>query len=78
MRALMLDPDIILLDEPLGSLDPMIRSELQEDLKDIFKKLHKTVVMVTHDIGEAGYLGDKIVVINNGEIAETGGIKNLL
>ena len=77
MRALMLDPDIILLDEPLGSLDPMIRSELQGDLKDIFKTLHKTVVMVTHDIGEAGFLGDKIVVINNGEIVETGDIEDL-
>jgi osmoprotectant transport system ATP-binding protein len=78
MRALMLDPDIILLDEPLGSLDPLIRSELQSDLKEIFKTLDKTVVMVTHDIGEAGFLGDKIVFINGGEITQTGTIQELL
>lgn len=78
MRALMLDPDIILLDEPLGSLDPLIRSELQSDLKEIFKTLSKTVVMVTHDIGEAGFLGDKIVVINEGKIVQTGKIEELL
>lgn len=78
MRALMLDPEIILLDEPLGSLDPLIRSELQNDLKDIFKTLNKTVVMVTHDIGEAGFLGDKIVFVNEGEIVQTGEIQELL
>ena len=78
MRALMLDPDIILLDEPLGSLDPLIRRELQSDLKNIFKTLDKTVVMVTHDIGEAGFLGNKIVFINEGEITQTGKIQELL
>lgn len=56
MRALMLDPDVLLLDEPLGALDPMIRADLQEDLKSIFQTLGKTVVLVTHDIAEAGFL----------------------
>jgi osmoprotectant transport system ATP-binding protein len=56
MRALILDPDLLLLDEPLGALDPMIRSELQTDLKQIFQTLGKTVVIVTHDIGEANWL----------------------
>ena len=78
MRALMLDPEIILLDEPLGSLDPLIRSELQSDLKDIFRTLGKTVVMVTHDIGEAGFLGNKIVFINEGGILQSGTFKELL
>jgi len=54
MRALMLDPDVLLLDEPLGALDPMIRAGLQEELRDIFRTLSKTVVMGTNDVGEAG------------------------
>src|SRR2546428_256681 len=66
MRALMLDPELLLLDEPLGALDPMIRSELQADLRSIFTKLGKTVVLVTHDLGEAGYLGDTIVLLREG------------
>jgi len=56
MRALMLDPDFLLLDEPLGSIDPLVRYELQKDLKFIFSKLNKTVILVTHDLGEAAYL----------------------
>ncbi|HEO64339.1 MAG TPA: ATP-binding cassette domain-containing protein, partial [Spirochaetes bacterium] len=60
MRALMLDPDVLLLDEPLGALDPMIRVDLQKDLKAIFQSLGKTVVIVTHDIREANYFADTI------------------
>jgi len=78
MRALMLDPDILLLDEPLGALDPLIRSELQEDLKEIFSALNKTVIMVTHDIGEAAFFGDKIVLIKEGRIIQEGGIMELI
>ena len=66
MRALMLDPDVLLLDEPLGDLDPMIRAELQQDLRTIFRELDKTVVLVTHDLGEAGYLGDTITLLRAG------------
>ena len=77
MRALMLDPDMLLLDEPLGALDPLIRSELQEDLKEIFSTLGKTVVMVTHDIGEAAFFADKIVLIKDGEIVQQGSIHDL-
>ncbi|MGD9900709.1 MAG: ATP-binding cassette domain-containing protein [Calditrichaceae bacterium] len=77
MRSLMLDPDILLLDEPLGALDPMIRSDLQEDLRSIFKKLNKTVVMVTHDMGEAGFFGDTIVLLRKGEIIQTGSFQEL-
>ncbi|HSE84222.1 MAG TPA: ABC transporter ATP-binding protein [Thermodesulfobacteriota bacterium] len=78
MRALMLDPDILLLDEPLGALDPLIRYDLQRDLKEIFQALGKTVVMVTHDIGEAGFFGDKIVLLKDGSIVQEGGIVDLV
>ena len=78
MRALMLNPDILLLDEPLGSLDPLIRFDLQNDLKEIFQTLGKTVVMVTHDIGEAGFFGDKIVLLRKGKIVQQGTINDLI
>jgi osmoprotectant transport system ATP-binding protein len=78
MRALMLDPDMLLFDEPLGALDPMIRSELQVDLKKIFQRLKKTVVLVTHDIGEAAFFGDLIVLLREGRIVQTGTAEELL
>jgi osmoprotectant transport system ATP-binding protein len=77
MRALMLDPPILLLDEPLGALDPMIRYELQEDLKHIFTSLHKTVLMVTHDLSEASYFADYIVLMNRGSIVQQGQVSDL-
>jgi osmoprotectant transport system ATP-binding protein len=77
MRALMLDPDVLLLDEPLGALDPMIRSSLQEELRTIYRTLGKTVVMVTHDLGEAGYFGDTIVLMREGRIVQAGSLRNL-
>ncbi|HZX13296.1 MAG TPA: ATP-binding cassette domain-containing protein [Thermodesulfobacteriota bacterium] len=78
MRALMLDPDILLLDEPLGALDPLIRFELQKDLKEIFHALGKTVVMVTHDMGEAGFFGDSIVLIRDGYVVQQGTLLDLV
>lgn len=78
MRALMLDPDVLLLDEPLGALDPMIRSDLQTDLRAIFRTLGKTVVMVTHDMREAGYFGDLIVLLRAGRIVQQGTLDDLL
>ena len=78
MRALMLNPDILLFDEPLAALDPMIRSELQEDLKRIFQTLEKTVVWVTHDMGEASYFGDCIVLLRKGKILQSGTLKELV
>jgi len=78
MRALMLDPEVLLLDEPLGSLDPMIRSQLQEELRAIFRALEKTVVLVTHDLSEAGYLGDTLVLLRDGRIVQTGTYQDLL
>ncbi len=78
MRALMLDPAVLLLDEPLGALDPMIRSDLQADLRAIFRTLKKTVVMVTHDMGEAGYFGDTIVLLRAGRIIQQGTLHDLV
>ena len=78
MRALMLDPDVLLLDEPLGDLDPMIRAELQEDLRTIFRELGKTVVLVTHDLAEAGYLADRITLLRAGRIVQQGDFADLV
>jgi len=78
MRALMLDPEVLLLDEPLGALDPMIRFELQNDLREIFSRLHKTVVMVTHDLGEAAFFGDTIVLLRGGRIVQKGTLQQML
>ena len=78
MRALLLDPPVLLLDEPLGALDPMIRHELQDELKDLFDRLGKTVIMVTHDLAEAAYLGQRIVLMRAGEIIQTGTARDLM
>jgi osmoprotectant transport system ATP-binding protein len=78
MRALMLDPEIVLLDEPLGALDPITRSELQAQLKAIFGRIRKTVVLVTHDMGEAAYLGDDIVLMREGRVIQRGPLADLL
>jgi len=78
MRALMLDPPLLLLDEPLGALDPITRSELQTQLKDIFAQLNKTVVLVTHDMGEAAYFGDTIILMRDGRIVQSGTLDDLL
>lgn len=78
MRALMLDPDLLLLDEPLGALDPMIRADLQRDLKVIFTNLQKTVVLVTHDLAEAAYLGDEIVLLRGGVIVQQGSLQAMM
>jgi len=78
MRALMLDPDVILLDEPMGALDPLVRYDLQEDLRKIFQTLGKTVVMVTHDMGEAGFFGDRVLLLGSGCIVQDGTLDELI
>jgi osmoprotectant transport system ATP-binding protein len=72
MRALMLDPPVLLLDEPLGALDPVTRYELQEELKRIFAALSKTVVLVTHDMIEATHFADQIVLLRSGRVVQAG------
>jgi osmoprotectant transport system ATP-binding protein len=78
MRALMLDPPLLLFDEPLGALDPITRYELQEELKRIFAALHKTVVLVTHDMHEAAYFADDIVLMRDGRVVQRGSAADLL
>ena len=78
MRALMLDPDVLLLDEPLGALDPIIRADLQDDLREIFRTLGKTVVMVTHDMGEAAFFGDEIILMQDGRIIQQGTLHDMI
>ncbi len=78
MRALMLDPEILLLDEPLGALDPLVRAELQEDLAEVFRALGKSVVLVTHDLAEAVFFGHEIVLLREGRIVQRGVLKDLL
>ena len=77
MRALMLSPQLLLLDEPLGALDPLVRYALQRDLKEIFSRLKQTTVMVTHDLAEAAYLADIIVLMDSGRIAQEGTLNDL-
>lgn len=72
IRALMLKPDVLLLDEPLAALDPMVRASLQTELKSLCQHLNQTVVLVTHSMAEAAYLGDKIVLLRQGTIVQTG------
>jgi len=72
MRALMLDPDILLMDEPLGALDPIIRRRLQDDIKQIVSSLNKTVVLVTHDLAEAAYLCQQMVLMCDGQVVQIG------
>jgi osmoprotectant transport system ATP-binding protein len=72
MRALMLDPKFLLFDEPLAALDPLVRFDLQEDLKEIFRNLKKTVLLVTHDLSEAVFFGDNIVLMKDGRIIQQG------
>jgi|SRR3954452_12375029 len=77
MRALMLEADVLLLDEPLGALDPMVRAELQQELAEIFRRLQKTVILVTHDLAEAAFFGHQIVLMKDGRIVQSGSIADI-
>ena len=78
MRALMLDPWLLLLDEPLGALDPVTRRGLQNDLKEIFARLGKTVIMVTHDMGEAAHFAGELILMRDGKVVQRGTLDDLL
>jgi osmoprotectant transport system ATP-binding protein len=77
MRALMLDPAVLLLDEPLGALDPMVRHGLQEDLRRLFERLGKSVLLVTHDMAEAAFFSRHIVLMREGRIVQQGSYHEL-
>src|SRR5262249_14831856 len=78
MRALVLDPEALLLDEPFGALDPIIRAELQQDLKRIAQRLGQTIVMVTHDLGDAAVLADDVILLRAGRVVQRGPLRALL
>jgi osmoprotectant transport system ATP-binding protein len=77
MRALMLEPDLLLLDEPLGALDPLVRAELQDDLQAVFRALGKSVVLVTHDLDEAAFFAQRLVLLRDGRIVQEGRLQDL-
>ncbi|MEM7206044.1 MAG: ATP-binding cassette domain-containing protein [Planctomycetota bacterium] len=71
-RALALDPDYVLMDEPFGALDPITRSQIHEEFQRLLREVHKTVLLVTHDLREAFLLGDRVSVMHRGELVQTG------
>ncbi len=74
MRALMPDPDTLLLDEPLGALDPLVRHDLQDELREIFRRLGKTVILVTHDLAEAAFFSRRLVLMRRGRVIQDGSL----
>ncbi len=77
-RALAADPEILLMDEPFGAIDPINRAKLHESFISIQEKLGKTIVFVTHDINEAIKLGDKLAIMKNGELVQYDNVTNIL
>src|SRR3546814_12533152 len=71
-------PILLLLDEPLGALDPVIRHELQAQMRELFATLGKTVVLVTHDVAEAAWLADTLVLLRAGRIVQQGSARELV
>lgn len=72
LRALAAEPEVVLMDEPFGALDPITRDKLQGELKQIQSNLHRTIIFVTHDIDEALKLADEIVLMRNGRVEQIG------
>ena len=69
-RALAADPPVLLMDEPYSAVDPIVRARLQDELLDLQQRVHKTIVLVTHDIDEAIKLADRIAILNIGGVLE--------
>jgi len=78
IRALASDPGIVLMDEPFSALDPISRGKLQDDILELQRKIHKTIVFVTHDMQEAIKLGDRICLMKDGEIVQVGTPKEMI
>lgn len=77
-RALAADPDVLLMDEPFGAVDPIARARLQVEIGAILKRLRKTVILVTHDIGEALRMGDQVALMRDGRLVQSGSPDRLL
>jgi osmoprotectant transport system ATP-binding protein len=78
MRAAMMNPAVMLLDEPMAALDPLIRRSVQQELKSIFQRLDKTVLLVTHDLGEAVFLAEQLTMLHEGRVVQSGSYRDLL
>jgi osmoprotectant transport system ATP-binding protein len=78
VRAAFLSPPLFLLDEPLGALDPLIRRDVQDDLKLVFRRLGTSVLIVTHDMEEARFFGDRLSLLKDGRILQTGSFEDFL
>src|SRR5690625_7477028 len=77
-RALATDTDILLMDEAFSALDPLIRRDMQEQLVELQAKLGKTIILITHDLNEAMFLGDRIAVMRDGRIVQTDTAEQIL
>lgn len=78
MRALFLNPEIIFMDEPFSALDPLLKFDILSEMKKLFTELHKTVILVTHDLFEASFLGDTITLLHNGKVDQHNDKKEFL
>jgi osmoprotectant transport system ATP-binding protein len=78
LRSLFLDPQLILMDEPFGALDPLTRAEIQNEVKSLFSRLQKTVIFVTHDVNEAYFLADHLVLMHDGRIIQEGKLEDMI
>src|SRR5262245_22547211 len=77
-RALAADPDVLLMDEPFGALDPGTREAIQDEFLALNERLRKTVVIVTHDVAEAGRMAEEIVLLDHGRVIQQGSLRDLL
>ncbi len=77
-RALAVDTDILLMDEPFSGLDPLIRRQMQDELLRLQEELHKTIVFITHDLNEALKLGDRITIMQDGKVAQIGSPEDIV
>ncbi len=77
-RALATNPDILLMDEPFSALDPLIRQDMQDELLELQKKLHKTIIFITHDLDEALKIGDRIALMKDARIVQIGEPEDIL
>lgn len=77
-RALANDPDILLMDEAFSALDPLIRKDMQDELMELHQSVHKTIIFITHDLNEALRIGDRIVLMRDGQIVQVGTAEEIL
>ena len=77
-RALTVDPDVLIMDEPFSGLDPLIRRRMQDELVSLQGQLHKTIVFITHDLNEAIKLGDRVAIMRDGAIVQEGDAEEIV